>query len=526
MVRKKSEFKVTYTTMKADDAEKFHRAFDEGLAEVQNRFGTSFPNLIGEEERTSEDKAEDRSPTDTRHLLGSFSKASREDIADAITAAKGSFRTWSTMDWRKRIETLRAAAELISERKYLLSAIMSHEAGKSRLESMGDTEESADLIRYYCQQIEDADGFVKPMGRLSPDENVHSVLRPYGVWGVVSPFNFPLALAAGMSAGALVAGNTIVYKPAHDTPWTGYELIRAYLDAGVPPGVVNFINGRGSVVGKELISNPDVDGLIFTGSKEVGMSIIRRFSKEYPKPCITEMGGKNPAIIAASANLEKAAEGVMRSSFGLGGQKCSACSRVYVHQDVKKPFMDLLIRKTEAIRIGDPTQRDVFLGPLINEAAVMNFQTYMNTARRDGSVVTGGNLVTDDPFSHGYFVQPTIVTELPKNHELFYEELFVPILVVAPVESIEEAIVLSNKAEYGLTAGIFSQDENEIEFFFDHIESGCCYANRRGGATTGAWPGVQPFCGWKGSGSSGKGCCGPYYVQQFMREQSRTIMTG
>jgi 1-pyrroline-5-carboxylate dehydrogenase len=290
--------------------------------------------------------------------------------------------------------------------------------------------------------------------------------------------------------------------------------------------VVNFINGRGSIVGKELVSNPDVDGLIFTGSKEVGMSIYRQFSKEYPKPCITEMGGKNPAIIAASADLEDAAEGVMRAAFGLGGQKCSACARVYVHQSVEEEFLSLLKQKTEAITIGDPARQDVFLGPLINEAALANYRTYMETARRDGTVFTGGNVLTEDPFSHGYFVEPTIVTDLSKDHDLFYEELFVPILVIAPVESVQEAIVLSNRAEYGLTAGIFSQEPEEIEFFFDHIESGCCYANRRGGATTGAWPGVQPFCGWKGSGSSGKGCCGPYYVQQFMREQSRTIMTG
>jgi 1-pyrroline-5-carboxylate dehydrogenase len=204
-------------------------------------------------------------------------------------------------------------------------------------------------------------------------------------------------------------------------------------------------------------------------------------------------------------------------------------TRLYADEPVKnrvQAFLDLLVKKTESIRIGDPTQRDVFLGPLINEAAYVSFQDYMKTASRDGHVLTGGRVLDKEPYANGYFVEPTIVTQLPKDHDLFYEELFVPILVVAPVASVEEAIVLSNQAEYGLTAGIFSEDPDEIAFFFDHIESGCCYANRKGGATTGAWPGVQPFCGWKGSGSTGKGCCGPYYVQQFMREQSRTIMTG
>jgi 1-pyrroline-5-carboxylate dehydrogenase len=327
-----------------------------------------------------------------------------------------------------------------------------------------------------------------------------------------------------MSAGAMIAGNTVVFKPSHDTPWTGLLLFEVFRDAGVPDGVFNFLNGPGSVVGKEFTNNPDVDGLIFTGSKEVGMSIYHQFSKEYPKPCITEMGGKNPAIVTAKADLEDAAEGVMRAAFGLGGQKCSACSRVYVFREVEKPFLDLLVQKTEAIKVGDPTQRDVFLGPIINEAAYRNFQDYAKKARKDGMILTGGNVITDGEYQYGFYVEPTVVTELPKDHEFFYEELFVPLLVVAAVDSLEEAIQLSNRAEYGLTAGIFSKDKNEVDTFFDNIDTGVTYANRRSGATTGAWPGVNPFCGWKGSGSSGKGCCGPYYVQQFMREQSRTVM--
>ncbi len=524
MGNKTSEFKVTYATMGMGGADEFHQAFDEAVERVKTSFGKYYPNYIGGKKRVGSEKSENRSPIDTRLVLGYFDKGGRKDAADAIAAAKDSFQLWRDLGWKRRLPIMRKAADLISERKYDLAAVMCYEAGKSRIEAMGDVEESADMIRYYCRQIEDAEGYVKPMGQLSPDEHVESVLRPYGVWAVISPFNFPLALSVGMSSGAMIAGNTVVFKPSHDTPWSGLMLHDVFKDSGIPAGVFNLLNGRGSVLGKEFVNNPDVDGLIFTGSKEVGMSLYNQFSKEYPKPCITEMGGKNPAIVTAKAVLEEAAEGIMRASFGLGGQKCSACSRVYVFREVEKQFLELLVRKTKAIQLGDPTKRDVFLGPLINEAAYRSFQDYVETARKDGNILTGGNIVTEGNYQYGYFVEPTIVTDLPKDHEFFYKELFVPLLVVAPVDSLDEALDLSNRAEYGLTAGIFSKDREEVNNFFDHIESGATYANRRSGATTGAWPGVNPFCGWKGSGSSGKGCCGPYYVQQFMREQSRTVM--
>lgn len=524
MATGQSEFKVTYSTMGMAQAEEFHELFDAALKEIRNTLGRTYPNYIGGASLTGTQTTTNRSPTDIRTVLGYFAEAGADNVAGAIRAAKAAFPTWRDMGWQARITILRKAAGIISERKYELAAVMSLEAGKSRLESMGDVEESADMIRYYCQEMENANGYVRPMGRLTPNENVKSVLRPYGVWAVISPFNFPLALATGMSAGVLIAGNTAVYKPSHDVPWSGLLLYEIFTEAGVPAGVFNFVNTPGSIAGKVMVTSPDVDGFIFTGSKIVGMSIYHQFSKNYPKPCITEMGGKNPAIVTARADLEKAAEGIMRAAFGFGGQKCSACSRVYVQKEVERQFLELLVMKTKAINIGDPTQRDVFLGPLINETAYHNFQTYVETARKDGTILTGGRILTDEPFEHGYFVEPTLAVGLPKAHRFFYEELFVPLLVIAPVDSLDAAISLSNRAEYGLTAGIFSEDEEEIEHFFDNMESGVCYANRRSGATTGAWPGVQPFCGWKGSGSSGKGCCGPYYIQQFMREQSRTIM--
>jgi 1-pyrroline-5-carboxylate dehydrogenase len=293
--------------------------------------------------------------------------------------------------------------------------------------------------------------------------------------------------------------------------------------AGIPGGVFNFVTGGGSTAGQELIDSQDVDGVVFTGSKEVGMHLIRdNAARAVPRPLIIEMGGKNPALVMTSADLDKAADGVMRSSFGAQGQKCSACSRVYVNKTVRDQFVKLLVEKTKKIVVGNPLHRDVYLGPVINEEAVKTYERAIAQATRDGGVIlTGGHRLTAGDFAHGYFVEPTIIDGLPTSHPLFTEELFVPITVIGDVLSLDEAIVLANNTEYGLTAGIFSEDDREIEEFFARIQAGVTYANRRAGATTGAWPGINSFGGWKASGSTGRGTGGPYYVQQFMREQSR-----
>src|SRR3989338_4071542 len=332
-----------------------------------------------------------------------------------------------------------------------------------------------------------------------------------------------MALSTGMSCAALMAGNAVVYKPAQDTPWTGLMLYECYKAAGPPARVFYFITGRGSAIGDALWKNPQVDGIVFTGSKEVGMRMAKEFSRDWPKPALMELGGKNPAVVAESADLDMAAEGVMKSAFGLQGQKCSACSRVYVDKKVAEPFIKKLLEKTAAIKIGDPSLKDVYFGPVINAKAVKTFEEAAISAQKDGKILIGGKRMQAGAFAKGHYVEPTIA-QLPLDHALYKRELFVPFLSLGIVSGLDEAIAESNKAEYGLTAGIFSAQRREIEKFFDEVEAGVCYANRRTGATTGAWPGVQSFCGWKGSGSTGKGGCGPYYLSQFMREQSRTIM--
>jgi 1-pyrroline-5-carboxylate dehydrogenase len=515
--------KITYATMSAGRMEDLHRELDSAIERVKGTFGKSHPMMIGGRAVHAASEFDDRSPIDTRILLGTFQNGSREQVREAIAAAKAAFPAWSARPWRERVTLVKRIAEGIRARRWDLSALMGYEAGKSRLECVGDVEESADLIEYYCDQMEKHEGFQTKLGTLGPGEDNSSVMRPYGVWAVISPFNFPLALAAGPSGGALVAGNTIVLKPASATPLLSYELYEIATAAGIPAGVFNFVTGGGGTVGQELIDNTEVDGIVFTGSKDVGMHLIRdNATRRVPRPLIIEMGGKNPALVMKSADLDKATDGVMRSAFGAQGQKCSACSRVYIDKSVRDEFVRLLVEKTKKITIGNPLQRDIYLGPVINEDAVKTYEAAIAQARRDGGkILTGGRRLTEGEFAHGYFVEPTVIDGLPTSHPLFSEELFVPITVVGDVLSLDEAIDLSNRTEYGLTAGIFSEDDREIEEFFNRIQAGVTYANRRAGATTGAWPGINSFGGWKASGSTGRGTGGPYYVQQFMREQSR-----
>ena len=517
--------RITYTSA-TGDLDEFHRRFDQGLAAVRGAAGARHLCRIGGEAvETAGEPLEDRSPIDTGLLLATFATAAPGDVDRAVRAAQAAQRGWAHLPWRDRVACLRRAATLIRERKYELAALMSLEVGKSRLEAMGDTEESADLIDYYCGQVEEADGFVRAMGRITEVERNTDVLRPYGVFACIAPFNFPLALSAGMSSAALVAGNTVVYKPSEEAPLTGLRLAEIYEEAGLPEGTFSFLVGRREEIGDALWQHPGVDGVVFTGSKAVGLRIWHGLSDRWVKPCLMELGGKNAALVMPSADLEAAAEGVMRSAFGLQNQKCSATSRVYVHRAVAAPFLGQLLEKTRAIRMGDPTERDVYFGPVINARAVARFEDAVRRAHAGGEILLGGERLRGGPFDRGHFVAPTIA-RLPLDSGLFREELFVPFLAVGEVDSLDRAIAEANAVEYGLTAGIFSRESAEVDRFFDEVEAGVCYANKRTGATTGAWPGAQPFCGWKGSGSSGKGGCGPYYVAQFMREQSRTVIEG
>ncbi len=514
--------KITYTAT-PDQIEAMHASFDEALGRFEETFGTEYPIVIDGDEVRGRELFDVVAPADSSRVLAKMQSGTVEDVDRAVAAAKAAYPAWAARPWQKRVAIIHSAAEAIRDRKFDLAALMIHECGKSRTEAIGEVEEAADLLDYYAKQVVLADGFVLPMDSLDPRERNVSVLRPFGVWAVLAPFNFPQALAGGPISAALLAGNTVVFKPASATALSGYKLYEAFIAGGVPADVLHFVTGGGEAVGSPLVKHPDVDGAVFTGSKEVGMDLYRSFATDFPKPIITEMGGKNPAIVTKNADLDKAVEGVARSAFGFSGQKCSACSRAYVERPVYDEFMERLVARTRELVVGDPADRAVFVGPVIDEKAVARFEEAVQLAG-DGTIRTGGNRPDDPALAGGSFVEPTIVDGLPLDHELFHRELFLPFLAVAPVDSLDEALEAANDTEYGLTAGIFTEDQDEIDQFFDTIEAGVVYANRKGGATTGAWPECQPFCGWKGSGSTGKGALGPYYVKQFLREQSRTVV--
>ncbi len=516
--------KVTYATLTADNDE-LHSQLDSAIGRVREKLGKTHGLYIGEGTRTGGATFESRSPIDTRVVLGHFGSGTPEDASDAVARAKSAAAAWEAVPWQERAAKLDRAAEIIRERLHELTAWLVLEMGKSRVEAFGEIEETADLILYYTAQMRKAGGGIHEMDKLDAADTNTSVMRPYGVWSVIAPWNFPYALAGAPAAAALLTGNTCVIKPASETPMSGVLLAQVFRDAGVPADAINMVTGSGRTVGKVLVEHPDVGGITFTGSYEVGFNrIYRGFSRRYPKPCIVEMGGKNPAIVSDAADIERAVSGVYRSAFGMDGQKCSACSRVYVHTKVKDAFLEGLIRTTRECRIGNPlTDRQAFMGPVGHKVGYEDFQRYASIARDSGKVVLGGDVIETGDFAHGYFVEPTIVAGLPEEHQLVQEELFVPILCVQEVSSFDEGLAKANATAYGLTAGCFSRRQEEIDRFLDQIQAGVVYVNRAAGATTGAWPGVQPFGGWKGSGSTGKNIGGLYTLGCYLREQSRTV---
>jgi 1-pyrroline-5-carboxylate dehydrogenase len=516
----KHNFKVTYSTLASPDP-LLHQLYDEAVADFYDNAGQTYPMFINGEERFADDTFAKISPVNTDVVMGYFQKGSVQDANDAVAAATAAFPGWRDTPWQERVAIMRRAADLLSERLFKIGAIMSIEVGKNRLEALGDVEETADLIRYNCDAMEANDGFSRPLKNESERHHNRSVLKPYGVWVVISPFNFPAALAGGPAGAALIAGNTVVFKPATDTPFTGWLLTEAFRDAGLPPGVFNFVTGGGRTVGQTLVDHPDVAGITFTGSYDIGMSILRSFtSGKYPRPCVAEMGGKNPAIVSNKADLDKAAMGCMRSAFGLQGQKCSALSRLYVHKDVKDEFMKKFVDLTSKINIGDPTDVNNWMGPVVNESAYKDYQAFVDDLRQHGEIVYGGKVLE----GNGYYVTPTIADNVDPDHTLWKQEMFLPIVMVEEFEDFDEVMKKANDVDYGLTAGFFSEDEDEIQWFLDNIEAGVLYVNRPSGATTGAWPGYQSFGGWKGSGSTGKAAGSFYYIQQYMKEQSQTVV--
>jgi 1-pyrroline-5-carboxylate dehydrogenase len=522
-----ADFKLTYSTM-FNPPEELHKGFDKAVAKVKANLGKEYSMFIDGREVWADDKFEDRSPVNTDWALAVMQKGNATHANMAIEAARKAFPAWSRTPWQKRVQLVRKASSIIEKRIFELGAAMALEVGKNRMESLGDVQETADLMYYSAKMMEENNGFIKPMGKdplVGYDSTNTSVLRPYGVWLIVSPFNFPFALTGGPTGAALVAGNTVVIKPATDTAWIVRLYAECLRDAGFPDGVVNFVTGPGSTLGQALVDNQNVDGATFTGSFDVGMRMYRDFAqRNYVRPIVLELGGKNPAIVSRNANLEDAATGIVRSAFGLQGQKCSAASRVLVEEPVYAELLGKLKSKTESLVIGDPTERTTYLGPVINQGSYNDFKNFTEEINQaGGNFLTGGHVKTGGTYDKGYYCEPTFVTDLPYEHRLWQYEMFLPITTIGKVDSLDQAMEIANSVNYGLTAGFYGSAK-EVNWFFDNIEAGVTYANRPQGATTGAWPGFQPFGGWKGSGATGKNGGGYYYVQLYMHEQIHTLI--
>lgn len=509
--------RVTYSNIGVDFSP-VHEHLDAIMPDFERR-------MLGQEWATpfaTGEKQDIASPIDAKIFLGNFPVSTASDIEAVIASARKGAKVWNKASLEERLAFGARWREAIAESKYDLGLAALYEVGKSRIESIGEAEECVDMIDYYASELKANNGFVRPMNELVEGETATSYMKPYGVFAVIAPFNFPLALSIGMVSGALLTGNAVVYKPSPNCALTGLLIAETLVKAGLPEGVFNIVLGDGEV-GRLLATNYGIDGVAFTGSHKTGMSIFRHMAAQpHMKPVIAEMGGKNPAYVTRKADLDRAVQGVARSAFGLQGQKCSACSVVYVDEKVKAEFIDKLVAFTQNLVVGDPRKKETFMGPVYGDATVARFKQALSEVEGQGRVHFGGAALGQG-FADNY-VLPTIV-ELDAPGRLTREELFMPFVVVRGFDSLDAAIAEGNDIPYGLSAGIFTNDRAELNQFLETAEAGVLYANRASGATTGAWPGAQPFCGWKGTGVSGKGGLGSWFLPQYLREQSQTIMT-
>ena len=537
-----ADFKNEFTYKKFLESgreEEFDRLFDNAVAKVKKEvLGKKHPMYIGGKEVFANEELVEYSPID-KTIVGTFQKGTRESARQAIEAAYASFDEWSNLDYKERARIMDRAADLFSQRKFEISAMLSIENGKSRYESVGEVDEAIDFLRYYSLDMIRNKGYVRRasleastakvkagfQGAPGREEKVTVAMRPYGVFGVIAPFNFPISISVGMSTGALITGNTVVFKPSSTdnmTMLSGIEIYKVFRDAGVPAGVFNYVTGPGSEVGDELAINPMVGGIAFTGSKSTGIGMLKKsYEAGLLKPFIVEMGGKNPVIVSKYANLDYAVSGVASAAFGFCGQKCSATSRVYVHESVKEQFISKLLDKVRTFKVGNPLLKDNYIGPLISGSALSKYKSAVQEASKNGRVIFGGKSV--DTGLGGAYVEPAIMEGDHKN-VLFHEELFVPFLSISTYKKFDEALAMANDVPYGLTAGLYSEKKAEIKEFVKAIKSGTIYINRETSSSTGAIVGLQTFVGWKSSALTGKGSGSRFYLQQFMREQSQTLV--
>ena len=491
------------------------RAFEEAIQRVTARLGATYPLRIGGREVMTDDRSRSLNPARPSQLIGTHAMAGLAEVDAAVAAATAAFPTWSRTTAEERAALLLRAAQAVRLRRHELSALMVLEAGKPWDEADGETSEVIDLMEWYARQtIRLAhDEGITPL----PGEILEYRYLPLGVGAIISPWNFPLALLTGMMTGALATGNTVVVKPASATSVCAAWLLDVFRDVRMPDGVINLCTGRGDVVGDALVSHPGVRFVAFTGSREVGLRIYEHAARasegqRWLKKVQLELGGKNAVVVDETADLELAAHEIVTSAFGFQGQKCSAGSRAILIGSTYDEVVERVLAATRALRVDDPSDPAVDVGPLIDAAAERKVLGYVEVGRNEGRLLLGGRKLDRD----GYFVEPTVFGDVPPSARIAQEEIFGPVLSVIRAKDVDEAIEIANGTEYGLTGSFFSRDPARIAQARATFHAGNLYINRK---STGALMGVHPFGGFNMSGTDTK-AGGPDYLLFFVQAQA------
>jgi 1-pyrroline-5-carboxylate dehydrogenase len=490
-------------------------AMRNALAGVRAEFGKQYDLLIAGERRQSSEKLQSLNPAKPSEVVGVHQKGSEQDARDAVEAAYSYFPTWAATPIEQRVEYLLRLAEILRERKYEFDAWLVVEAGKSWPEAEADVSEAIDFCEFYARQALKL-AHPQPPVQLSGERD-EMIYLPLGVGIIIPPWNFPLAILLGMTTAALVTGNTVVIKPSSDTPTIAAKFAEAMLAARIPPQAFSLLTGSGGAIGDVLVSHPKTRFISFTGSRDVGLHINELAAKTpkgqlWIKRVIAEMGGKDAIVVDSDSDVDQAVLAVVYSAFGYQGQKCSACSRAIVHEAVYDEFLNKLKAKTESLTLGSPEQLQNYMGPVINAHAKESILSYIETGKKEGRLLTGGEAADGE----GYFVKPTIVADIQPNARIFQEEIFGPVLAVTKAKDFNQALEFGNDSEYGLTGAVFTSDPAKVEKAKRQFFVGNLYINRK---CTGAMVGAHPFGGFNMSGTDSK-AGGPDYLLQFVQAKS------
>lgn len=497
--------------------EENRQKYEQGLEVVNRYLGQTYPLIVNGQFIETKDVYTSYNPANHQEVVGYVHQANLDVAETAMNAALQAFETWKKVPAKTRADVLFKSAAIIRKRKFEFSALMTKEAGKPWPEADADTAEAIDFLEYYGRQmvlLEEADKQI--LSRRNLERNEFKYI-PLGVAAVITPWNFPLAILAGMTSAAVVAGNTVLLKPAITTQVIAYKFMEVLKQAGLPDGVVNFIPGDGPEIGEWMVQHPKTRFVSFTGSKVVGQMINLNAAKIqkgqiWLKRVIAEMGGKDAILVDNDADLELASESIVKSAFGFSGQKCSACSRAIIHEDVYDQVLAKVKEKTEALTVGDPVHFNHFMGPLNDEKAFEKVTKYIEIGKQEGRLLAGG---TSDS-KQGWFVSPTVFVDLDPNARLMQEEVFGPVLAITKVSSFTEGIEVANNTEYGLTGAVISNNRMHLEQAREDFHVGNLYFNRK---CTGAIVGYQPFGGFNMSGTDSK-AGGPDYLLLHMQAKS------